>query len=36
VIEVAGGHHGFETVDDTDAARDGIRGSISWWVRAMR
>jgi len=36
VIEVAGGHHGFETVDDTDDARDAIQRSIDWWVRALR
>jgi dipeptidyl aminopeptidase/acylaminoacyl peptidase len=36
VIEVPGGHHGFETVDDTDEARDAIRRSIAWWARALR
>jgi dienelactone hydrolase len=36
VIEVPGGHHGFETVDDTDAARDAVRRSIAWWARALR
>jgi dienelactone hydrolase len=30
VIEVPGGHHGFETVDDTDEARNAIRDSIAW------
>lgn len=30
VIEVPGGHHGFETVDDTDEARDAVRRSIDW------
>ena len=36
VIEVPGGHHGFETVDDTDEARDAIRRSIAWWGQALR
>lgn len=36
VIDVPGAHHGFETVDDTDASRDGVRRSIDWWVRALR
>ena len=36
VIEVPGGHHGFETVDDTDEARDAVRRSIAWWVQALR
>jgi dienelactone hydrolase len=36
VIEVPGGHHGFETVDDTDEARDAIRRSIAWWAQALR
>jgi dienelactone hydrolase len=36
VIEVPGGHHGFETVDDTDAARDVIRRSVAWWGHALR
>jgi dienelactone hydrolase len=36
VIEVHGGHHAFETVDDTDAARDAVRRSIAWWTRAFR
>jgi len=35
VIDVPGAHHGFETVDDTDAARDGVRRSIAWWSRAL-
>jgi dipeptidyl aminopeptidase/acylaminoacyl peptidase len=36
VIEVPGGHHGFETVDDTDEARDAIRRSVAWWAHALR
>jgi len=36
VIDVPGAHHAFETVDDTDEARDGIRRSIAWWVRTLR
>ncbi|HEX4686951.1 MAG TPA: hypothetical protein VH228_09215 [Nocardioides sp.] len=36
VLDVPGGHHGFETVDDTEAARDAIRRSIAWWVHALR
>jgi dienelactone hydrolase len=36
VIEVPGGHHGFETVDDTDVARDAVRRSIAWWALALR
>jgi dienelactone hydrolase len=36
VIKVPGGHHGFETVDDTDEARDAIRRSIAWWARVLR
>jgi len=36
VIEVSGGHHGFETVDDTDLARDAVRRSIAWWTQALR
>lgn len=36
VIDVAGAHHGFETVDDTDAAREAIRASVSWWADALR
>lgn len=35
VIDVPGGHHGFETVDDTDEARDAVRRSIAWWVDAF-
>jgi hypothetical protein len=35
VIEVPGGHHGFETVDDTDEVRDGVRRSIAWWAQAL-
>ena len=35
VIDVAGAHHGFETVDDTDEARNAISGSISWWSGAL-
>jgi len=36
IIEVPGGHHAFETVDDTDEARDAIRRSITWWTQALR
>jgi dienelactone hydrolase len=36
VIEVPGAHHAFETVDDTDEARDAVRRSIAWWVQALR
>jgi dienelactone hydrolase len=36
VIDVPGAHHAFETVDDTDDAREGIRRSITWWVRTLR
>jgi len=36
VIKVPGGHHGFETVDDTDEARGAIRRSIAWWAQALR
>ncbi|MGW5237406.1 alpha/beta hydrolase family protein [Monashia sp. NPDC004114] len=36
VIEVPGGHHGFETVDDTDDARDAVRRSIAWWAQVLR
>jgi hypothetical protein len=36
VIEVAGARHGFETVDDTDESREGVRRSISWWVENLR
>jgi dipeptidyl aminopeptidase/acylaminoacyl peptidase len=35
VIDVPGAHHGFETVDDTDAARDAIRRSVAWWAAAL-
>ena len=35
VIDVPGAHHGFETVDDTEAAREGVRRSIEWWARAL-
>jgi dienelactone hydrolase len=35
VIEVAGAHHGFETVDDTDASREAVRRSIAWWVENL-
>ena len=35
VIDVPGGHHGFETVDDTDESREGVRRSIAWWVQAL-
>ena len=36
VIDVPGAHHAFETVDDTEDAREGIRRSIAWWVRTLR
>jgi dienelactone hydrolase len=36
VIDVAGAQHGFENVDDTDAARTAIRDSISWWADSLR
>ncbi len=36
VIDVPGAHHGFETVDDTDPARDAIRASVAWWADALR
>jgi acetyl esterase/lipase len=36
VIDVVGAHHGFETVDDTDEAREAIRATIAWWVQALR
>jgi dipeptidyl aminopeptidase/acylaminoacyl peptidase len=32
VLDVPGAHHAFETVDDTDAARDAIRSSVAWWA----
>jgi dienelactone hydrolase len=35
VIDVPGAHHGFETVDDTDAAREAIHDSITWWTEAL-
>jgi dienelactone hydrolase len=35
VIDVPGAHHAYETVDDTDAAREAIRGSIDWWARTL-
>ncbi|HEX4471627.1 MAG TPA: dienelactone hydrolase family protein [Nocardioides sp.] len=35
VIDVPDAHHGFETVDDTDAARDAIRASVAWWADAL-
>jgi dienelactone hydrolase len=35
VIGVPGAHHGFETVDDTDASRGGIRRSIAWWADVL-
>jgi dienelactone hydrolase len=35
VLEVSGAHHGFETVDDTDAARAAIRDSVAWWVARL-
>jgi dipeptidyl aminopeptidase/acylaminoacyl peptidase len=35
VIDVPGGHHGFETVDDTDDSRDAVRRSIAWWADAL-
>jgi dipeptidyl aminopeptidase/acylaminoacyl peptidase len=36
VIVVPDARHGFENVDDTDAARDAIRSTIAWWVKALR
>jgi acetyl esterase/lipase len=36
VIDVPGGHHGFDTIDATDAARTAIRDSISWFAAALR
>ena len=33
VIRVPGAHHGFEFLDDTDAARDAIRDAVAWVVR---
>jgi dienelactone hydrolase len=35
VIEVPGAQHGFETVDNTDDARDAIQRSIAWWTRTL-
>jgi dienelactone hydrolase len=35
VVDVPGGHHGFETVDDTDAAREAVRASIAWWTEQL-
>jgi dipeptidyl aminopeptidase/acylaminoacyl peptidase len=35
VIDVPGAQHGFETVDDTDDARDAIRRSIAWWAHTL-
>ena len=35
VIDVPGAHHAFETVDDTDDAREAIRRSIGWWADAF-
>jgi acetyl esterase/lipase len=35
VIDVPRGHHPFETVDDTEDARDAIRRSIAWWANAL-
>ncbi len=36
VIDVPGAQHGFETVDDTDAARGAIRASVAWWADTLR
>jgi dienelactone hydrolase len=36
VIDVPGARHGFETVDDTEQSRDGVRRSIAWWAGALR
>jgi dipeptidyl aminopeptidase/acylaminoacyl peptidase len=36
VIEVPGGHHAFDTVDDSDEARDAVHRSIAWWANALR
>ena len=33
---VPGAHHGFETVDDTDAARQAIRGSVAWFATHLQ
>ena len=35
LIDVPGAHHAFETVDDTDEARDAIRRSVAWWVEHL-
>src|SRR4029079_19600111 len=35
VIDVAGAHHAFETVDDTNASRDAIRRSVAWWAQIL-
>ena len=35
LIDVPGAHHAFETVDDTDEARDAIRRSIAWWIEQL-
>jgi dienelactone hydrolase len=35
VLDVPGAHHAFETVDDTDAARDAIRRSVAWWAEGL-
>lgn len=32
VLEVRGAQHGFETIDDTDEARQGIKAAVSWVV----
>ncbi len=32
VIDVPGAHHTFEGVDDTEASRDAIRGSVAWFA----
>lgn len=36
VIEVPTAHHAFETVDDTEEAREAVRRSIAWWAQALR
>ena len=36
VIDVPGGHHAFETVDDTDEARDAVQRSVAWWAEVLR
>jgi hypothetical protein len=36
VIDVPGACHGFETVDDTEESRDGVRRSVAWWAGALR